>query len=127
MMKTINEENLFIVIIKGSLALLAILTIIGMVFFSQKTGLGILAGGGIAIINFIWMRNILQRVLGLLPANPNRYALMRYIARMIVMGTALYLILTSKWFSLSGLLVGLSIIVVNIITLSIFRALRTGG
>ncbi|HEY3307556.1 MAG TPA: ATP synthase subunit I [Desulfuromonadaceae bacterium] len=127
MTTTINEDKLFGVIIKGSLSLVAILTIIGFGFFSIKTGLGILAGGIIAIINFIWMRNVLQRILGLLPPKPNLYAQLRFITRIFVTGIALYFIITSGWFSLAGILVGLSVIVANIIALSLYCALRTGG
>jgi hypothetical protein len=127
MMAAINEDNLFAVIIKGSLGLLAVLTVGGLALFSGKAALGILAGGIIAIVNFLWMRNVLQRILGLLPANAQRYALMRYIARMTVTGCALYYVLTSGRFSLAGVLTGLSIIVVNILILSLYRALRTGG
>ncbi len=127
MMTAINEDNLFSVIIKGSLGLLAVLVLGAFVLFSCKAALGVLAGGVIAIVNFLWMRNVLQRILGLLPVNAQRYALMRYIARMTVTGCALYFVLTSGWFSLAGTLVGLSIIVVNIISLSLYRAMRTGG
>ena len=127
MMAAINEDNLFAIIIKGSLGLLAVLTVGGLALFSGKVALGILAGGIIAIVNFLWMRNVLQRILGLLPTNANRYALMRYIARMTVTGCALYFVLTSGRFSLAGVLTGLSIIVVNILALSLYRALRTGG
>ena len=127
MMTAINEDNLFAVIIKGSLGLLLILTIAALVLFSGQTALGVLAGGIIAIANFLWMRNVLQRILGLLPVNAQRYAFMRYVARMTITGSALYFVLTSRWFSLTGVLTGLSIIVVNICTLSLYRALRTGG
>jgi hypothetical protein len=127
MMAAINEDNLFAVIIKGSLGLLLVLVIGGFVLLSDKSALGILAGGSIAILNFLWMRNALQRILGLLPDNPQRYAMMRYIGRMTVTGCALYFVLTSGWFSLAGVLTGLSIIVVNILALSLYRALRTGG
>jgi ATP synthase I chain len=127
MMAAINEDNLFAVIIKGSLGLLAALSVGALALFSGKAALGVLAGGSIAIVNFLWMRNVLQRILGLLPANANRYALMRYIARMTVTGCVLYFVLTSGWFSLAGVLTGLSIIVVNIFALSLYRALRTGG
>jgi hypothetical protein len=126
-MTRINEDNLFPVIIKGSLALTAILTVAGFALFSAKTGLGILAGGIIAMVNFAWMRNVLQRILGLLPAKPNLYSQMRFIARITVTGVVLYLLITSGWFSLIGLLVGLSVIVANIIALSLYCALRTGG
>lgn len=127
MMTTINEDNLFAVIIKGSLGLLALLAIGALVLFSGKAALGVLAGGIIAVINFLWMRNVLQRILGLMPANAQRYALMRYISRMTATGCALYFVLTSGWFSLAGVLTGLSIIVVNIFALSLYRALSTGG
>ena len=126
-MTAINEDNIFAVMIKGSLGLLAVLTVVGLVFFSLKAALGILAGGFIAIANFLWMRNALQRILGLLPVNATRYAMIRYIGRITVTGCALYFVLTSGWFSLAGVLTGLSIIVINIIALSIYRAVSTGG
>jgi hypothetical protein len=127
MMAAINEDNLFAIIIKGSLGLLAVLTLGSLAFFSTKAASGVLAGGSIAIINFLWMRNVLQRILGSLPTNAQRYALMRYIGRMTVTGFALYVVLTSEWFSLAGVLTGLSIIVINILALSLYRALSTGG
>lgn len=127
MMTRVNEDNLCAVIIKGSLALLALLGIGGFALFSVEAGLGVLAGGIIAIVNFIWLRNVLQRILGLLPAKPMQYALLRFVARLSVTALVLYLVITSGWFSLAGLLVGLSVIVANIIALSIYGALRTGG
>jgi hypothetical protein len=104
-----------------------VLTFAGFTLFSPKAGLGIMAGGIIAIINFLWLRNVLQRILGLLPARPNLYAQIRFVARISITGFCLYLIIVSGWFSLAGLLVGLSIIVANIIALSIYGALRAGG
>ncbi|KAA0891604.1 ATP synthase subunit I [Oryzomonas rubra] len=127
MTTAINEDNLFAVIIKGSLALLAVLSIGGFALFSAKAGMGILAGGIIAICNFAWLRNVLQRILGLMPVKPNLYAQIRFVGRMAVTGLVLYVIITSGWFSLAGLLVGLSVIVANIIALSLYSALRTGG
>jgi len=126
-MITINEDNLFAVIIKGSLILLAFLTLTGWVLFSAKVGLGAFAGGCIAIANFFWIRNVLQRILGLLPAKATLYAQLRYVARLGLTGLILYFIIVSGWFSLAGLFVGLSVIVINIIALSLYSALRAGG
>ncbi len=127
MMMTINEDNLFTVIIKGSLGLLVFLTLAGWALFSLQVGLGALAGGSIAIVNFFWIRNVLQRILGQLPAKATMYAQIRFIVRLSVTGVLLYFIITSGWFALSGLLVGLSVIVINIIALSLYSALRAGG
>lgn len=127
MMITINEDNLFAVIIKGSLGLLAFLTLAGWALFSLKVGLGVLAGGCIAIANFFWIRNVLQRILGQLPAKATLYAQLRFIARLSVTGLLLYFIIVSGRFSLAGLFIGLSVIVINIIVLSLYSALRAGG
>lgn len=123
----IHEDNLFAVILKGSIVLLLVLTAAGLLFFSVPAGLGVLAGGVLAIFNFVWMRNVLQRILGLLPAKPQLYSQLRFIARITLTGLLLYFIITSGKVSLAGLLVGLSIIVVNIIALALYSALRTGG
>ena len=127
MMITINEDNLFAVIIKGSLSLVACLTLSGWALFSAKVGLGALAGGCIAIANFFWIRNVLERILSQLPSNATTYAQLRFIARLSITGMLLYFIITSGWFSLAGIFVGLSVIVINIIALSIYSALRAGG
>ena len=126
-MITINEDNLFAVIIKGSLVLLAFLTLAGSALFSVKVGLGALAGGCIAIANFFWIRNVLQRILGQLPVKATTYAQLRSVARLSLTGLLLYFIITSGWFSLAGLFIGLSVIVINIIALSLYSALRAGG
>lgn len=126
-MMTINEDNLFAVIVKGSLGLLAFLTLAGWLLFSLKAGLGTLVGGCIAIVNFFWIRSVLQRILGQLPTRANMYAQLRYVARLGLTGLALYFVIVSGWFSLAGLLVGLSVIVINIISLSLYSALRAGG
>lgn len=126
-MITINEDNLFAVIIKGSLGLLVFLTLGGWLLFSAKVGLGAFAGGCIAITNFFWIRNVLQRILGMQPARATLYSQLRYVGRLTLTGLVLYFIIVSGWFSLAGLFVGLSVIVINIIALSLYSALRAGG
>lgn len=127
MMITINEDNLFAVIIKGSLGLVAFLSLAGWALFSLQVGLGALVGGCIAIANFLWIRNVLQRIIVQLPAKASSYAQIRFLARLSLTGLLLYFIITSGWFSLAGLFIGLSVIVINIIALSIYSALRAGG
>ena len=126
-MTTINEDNLFGLIVKGSLGMLSVLTLTAWAFVSVKAALGVLAGGLIAVMNFFWLRSVLQRILGQLPARPVLQAQLKYIARISVTGFIIYLIIMSGWFSLTGLIVGLSVIVANIIVLSLYGALRPGG
>jgi len=126
-MITINEDNLFAVIIKGSLGLMVFLALGGWAFFSPQAGFGVLAGATIAIVNFLLIRNALQRILGQPSANSTRYAQLRFIARLSLAAMLLYFIVTSGWFSLIALFVGLSVIVVNIIAFSLYSAMRAGG
>jgi hypothetical protein len=120
-MKAIDEENLSSTIVKRSLVLLTLLTAIAFGVYSLNAALGVLTGGLIAIVNFLWMGNTLKRTLGILPDSPLRYSLLRFLSRMTVLGLVLYLALTSGWISIIGLVVGLSVIVANIVALSLFR------
>lgn len=126
-MMTINENNLFSLIVKGSLLLLAALTAAAAVIYTANIGASVLIGGIIAIVNFYWMRSVLRRILGLQPDNPGSYAQMRFLARITTTGVVLYFVIVSGHFSILGLIAGLSVIVINIIILSIYCALRTGG
>lgn len=123
----INEDKLFATIMKGSISLLIFMTVAGWLFFSTKIALGAFAGGVIAITNFFWIRNVLQRILTQLPSKAGMYSQLRFIARLTITAFFLYFIITSDQFSLIGLFAGLSIIVLNIIAISIYNALRAGG
>lgn len=127
MTTVIDEDKLFGRIVTGSLGLLAVLTIAALTMFSKKAALGVLAGGTIAVVNFFWLRSVLQRILGQLPARPVLQAQLKFVARISVTGFIIYLIIVSGWFSLTGLIIGLSVIVANIIALSLYGALRPGG
>ena len=127
MMTAINEGTLCSDIVRRSLIFLTILTIAAGTIYSVHDALGVVAGGVIAIVNFLWMGNTLQRILGLLPDNPVRYSLLRFLARMTVLGLVLCLALTSGWFSTMGLIAGLSVIAASIVALSFICVHRAGG
>ena len=127
MMAATSDANLFAVIIKCTLLLLSVMSLGGFVFFSSGAGLGVMVGGGIALINFIWMRNMLQRIIFHTPANPERYAQLRFIARLSVIAVALYSIINYGLFPIAGIIAGLSVVVISLSGLSIYLALRTGG
>ena len=126
-MTRINEDNLLNTVVIGSIVLSAIMSLAGCVLFSWKTGLGIAAGSSIATINFIWQRNIMQRVLGLQLSRPTAYASARYLLRLSITAVLLYFILTSGLFSITGLLVGLSVIVMMIVLCTVYFAIQHKG
>ena len=123
----ITENNLVGTVIKGSLLLLALLTIIGFAAFRSSDGIGILAGGSIVILNFIWQRHALQTVLMHQPKRPALYSTLRFVTRLAAVSAALFLVIKSGLASIAGLLAGLSVIVAVIIVCTVYFAVHHKG
>ncbi|SJZ61809.1 ATP synthase I chain [Trichlorobacter thiogenes] len=125
-MTTINEARLPALILQSSVVLLAIATATGFLFYTAPVGLGILAGGSIAIINFVWQRRTLRQLLDHQIAPSAGSAAVRYLLRLSITAVILYAVLTSGRFSIIALLVGLSVIVAVIIALTLYSAFYKG-
>lgn len=127
-MKTvkITDDNIFTVLINSSWLLLALLTIGGLAFGSLRFAAGELAGGLLAIANFYWLRSILQRVFLLPAGKAGRFAQIRYVLRLALMALVIWLLIVRVGIDVIGLLVGLSVLVINIIALSIYRLTLKG-
>ena len=123
----INEDNLLTAVIVGSTTLSILFSLCGTFWFNSSVGLGIAAGSAIAIINFVWQRSIMRRVLGLQFNRPTVYTSIRYVLRLSITAILLYYILTSGYFSLTGLLVGLSVVVIMIVICTLLFAIQNKG
>ncbi|NIQ92840.1 MAG: ATP synthase subunit I [Desulfuromonadales bacterium] len=91
------------------------LLVLGSLFFrSADVTTGILAGGLIAILGFTWM----QRSLGRVMKNPGRGAIAKYkftyFLRLATIGLLIWAVLVYAHVHPIGLIVGLSVIVVNL-------------
>ena len=95
--------------------LLAVLGAASLLLSSPRFSLGILCGGLISIVNFHWLyRNLLSVFTKHL--NRARAALMlRYYLRLVVTAFVLYWIISKDLVDVIGLVIGLSIVVLNII------------
>lgn len=122
----INETKLPAVILQLSLLLLVVTSIIGCIAWSVPVGLSILAGGSIALLNFIWQRRTLRQVLSFQITSSAAAVTVRYLLRLGLTAIALYFILTSGYFSVFGLLAGLSVIVAAIILITLYSAFHKG-
>lgn len=122
----IDENNLFTVLTVGSLALLAILATGGLIFGSARFTTGVLAGGILAIVNFCWLRNILIRTLQLQAREAPRFAVVRYVVRLTFLALAIFVLIIYCRVDIFGLLLGLSVLVFNIVALSLFMISRQG-
>ena len=122
----IHEENIFAVLTAGSLILLAVLAGAGLLLGSSRFALSVLAGGFLAIANFYWLRSILVRAFRLQPEEAPRFALFRYVVRLAVLAAAVFVLIVYCRADIFGLLLGLSVLVFNIIALSIYMISAQG-
>jgi hypothetical protein len=99
--------------------LLAVLVAGSLFLRSPRFSLGILLGGLISIVNFHWLyRNLLSVFQKHL--NRARAALMlRYYLRLAVTAIALYWIISRSLVDVIGLVIGLSVVVLNIVLTTI--------
>ncbi|MBI1922065.1 MAG: ATP synthase subunit I [Geobacter sp.] len=123
----INEDNLFTVLSAGSWLTLVLFAAGGLLFGSLPFTGGVVAGGLIVILNFYWLRSILKRFLRVPGQKPVRFVQIRYVLRLAVMGLAIYYLISRTGISIFGLILGLSVIVVNIFLLTIYYLFRHKG
>ncbi|HTG82274.1 MAG TPA: ATP synthase subunit I [Geobacteraceae bacterium] len=122
----INENNIFTVLTAGSLALLVLLAVVGFLFGSVRFALSVLAGGVLAIANFYWLRSILVRAFRLTPEQAPRFALFRYVVRLAVLAAVVFVLIVTCRADVFGLLLGLSVLVLNIMALSFYMMSAKG-
>lgn len=121
-----REERLPRYLLAGSILILLIIAAVSVLFFSASVATSASAGGMIAIINLLWQRRSLGALLQLTPQDrPMLAALVRFIIRISLTAVVLYLVITSSWFSLWGLLAGLSVTVVCLFGLTLYVAISS--
>ena len=123
---TRSEQRMQTVLEKGPWCVLAILTLGGLLFGSARFAVGVLLGGLLAILNFYWLSSILQRLLHIQPKNSASYVVVRYLLRLTLIGVALFGLLRAGT-DVYGLIVGLSVLVLNILLLTIYQTMTLKG
>ena len=118
-----DDEKIITFLEVGSWILLFLMTIAGCLLVSGRFALGVLAGGLLAIINFYWLRGILRRALLLPMENAGRFTKVRYILRLAIMAIIVWFLIVRMKIDLIGLLAGLSVLVLNIFAMTIYRML----
>ena len=123
----ISEDNILQAVVLGSLLLAGIAGALSAWLVSARFGASLFAGGLLATANFLWIRRGLEAALRILPANPSRFAVARYLVRLAIMAMFLYLLIVRMHAHVIGVMLGLSVIVINIIVFSIYLSTRKGG
>ena len=123
----INDDNLITVLAAVCACLVVILATVGWLMVSGRFAAGVAIGGCLALLNFFWLRIALQKILQMPAGQATRSANVRYIIRLSALGFILWVLITKADISIPGLLVGLSVLVIGIVLLTLYRLLHLGG
>ncbi|MGV8078817.1 MAG: ATP synthase subunit I [Syntrophales bacterium] len=94
---------------------LGVCLIISALMLSASFTYGILLGGFISIVNFHWLDRDLRRIFSNLSGKAKSALLLKYYLRLAVTAVVLYILISQSLVDIIGLLVGLSVVVMNII------------
>ena len=99
--------------------ILGIILVPALFFAPIKFSLGILLGGFISILNFYWMEKGLQGLFLKTGGNVKGPVLIKYYIRLAMTAVVLYFLIAYETVNVIGLLIGLSVVVINIIIYAI--------
>jgi len=109
--KTIMERNIEI----GNWVVLGVFSIVSFLFMPGRFAMGVLLGGLISIANFRWLSRDLRIVFLKHADRAKPFIIVKYYIRLIFMGVVLFFVITRVPIDVLGLLLGLSVVVINII------------
>jgi hypothetical protein len=84
-------------------------------FMSAKFTFGVAAGGLICIVNYHWLKRSLRAVFAQLSGNPRGAVMVRYYIRFVLTAVVLFVLISRYLVDVIGLLIGLSVVVINIV------------
>ncbi|MEE9911441.1 MAG: ATP synthase subunit I [Deltaproteobacteria bacterium] len=94
--------------------ILAILFIPSLIFAPTKFSLGVLLGGFISILNFYGMELGLRGLFKNPAGNVKRPTMVKYYIRLALTAVVLYFLIAAETVNVIGLIIGLSVVVINI-------------
>ncbi len=95
--------------------ILAILFIPSFIFAPFKFSLGVLLGGFISILNFYGMEFGLRGLFKDPSGNVKRPTMIKYYIRLALTAVVLFLLISADTVNIIGLILGLSVVVINIV------------
>lgn len=98
-----------------SWSLLGMLTLLSFLFMADTFTLGVIVGGFISILNFYWLKHDLKKIFRTLNERAKSRVMFKYYIRFGVTAVVLYFIIKAQILNVIGLLVGLSILIINFV------------
>jgi hypothetical protein len=104
-----------------NLVILGLMLLVSLLTMPTRFTMGILVGGVISIINLYWLGRDLRVIFSNLSGAAKSAMMIRYYIRMATTAVVLYFVITELPVDIIGLLVGLSLVVINIVITAILE------
>ncbi|HNQ02838.1 MAG TPA: ATP synthase subunit I [Syntrophales bacterium] len=104
-----------------NLVILGLMLAASLLVMPWRFTLGILLGGIISIVNLYWLGRDLRVIFSNLSGKAKSAMMIRYYIRMAVTAVVLFFIITELPVDIVGLLLGLSLVVINIVVTAILE------
>ncbi len=101
--------------------ILGFMLLVSLLTMSSRFTLGILVGGVISIVNLYWLGRDLRVIFSNLSGRAKSAMMIRYYIRMAATAVVLFFVITELPVDVIGLLVGLSLVVINIVITAIIE------
>lgn len=101
--------------------ILIVLVVLSLFWRSFSVTMGVLAGGVLVIINYRWLSRSLLRVLGDPNAASEKGFKRNYLFRLLFIACAIYLLLVRGGVHPLALVIGLSVVVINLMITTVKR------
>ncbi|MCK5795816.1 MAG: ATP synthase subunit I [Deltaproteobacteria bacterium] len=107
-----------------AIALVILSTVLALAFASTRFSLGVVTGGLLSVINFYILRTLMRELVR--AEHPPKQAMLGILLMMkfAIMGVAIFLLINYAPLAPSGMLVGVSIVVLSIVVEGFRIALR---
>ncbi|HOJ50922.1 MAG TPA: ATP synthase subunit I [Syntrophales bacterium] len=99
--------------------ILGSMTFLSFLLMPHTFTLGLIVGGIISIFNFYWLKHDLRKVFRSLNMRAKSRLMFKYYIRFGVTAVILYLIVKAQMLNFIGLLIGLSIVIINLVITAI--------
>ena len=104
--------------------ILLLLLLVSLPFGNFRLTMGILCGGLVAVAGFAWLRRSLQKLLDQPGHGARARYQLGYLVRLVVLAVVLGVLVAVIKINPVGLVIGLSVIVINLFWITVQRALR---
>lgn len=103
--------------------ILVVLVLVSLLWRSLPVTLGVLSGGLLAILAYYWRYMALSRLLGAPSRQAAKGFQFSYMVRLVVLGSVLFLLIAKSGVDVVALVVGLSVVVLNVLITTIKRSI----